>query len=105
MADPKISSPCVSICEVEDGRCIGCGRTQAEISDWREYTEDQRLAIMDRLEQEAANGGWFAADAFDAAPGAPAAPVAPAASAAPATPATPAAPAASADTTEPNPSA
>ncbi len=70
MADPKISSPCVSICEVENDRCIGCGRTQTEISDWREYSEQQRLAIMDRLEQEAANGGWFAADAFDAAPAA-----------------------------------
>ena len=74
MADPKISSPCVSICEVEDGRCIGCGRSETEIAEWKTYTEAQRLMIMDRLEEEAANGGWFAADAFDAAPAGQAAP-------------------------------
>ena len=60
------SSPCVSICEVEHGRCIGCGRTETEIAEWRDYPEAKRLAIMDRLEEEAAAGGWFAADAFDA---------------------------------------
>jgi hypothetical protein len=48
----------VSICEVERGRCIGCGRTQTEIAEWRDYDEPQRLAIMDRLEREAAAGGW-----------------------------------------------
>ena len=68
MADSSISSPCVSICEVEQGRCIGCGRSETEISEWKAYTEPKRLAIMTRLEQEAANGGWFAADAFDDAP-------------------------------------
>jgi len=78
VADPKISSPCVSICEVEDGRCIGCGRSETEIAEWKTYTEAQRLMIMDRLEEEAANGGWFAADAFDAAPAAPAPSVTPA---------------------------
>ena len=59
------SSPCISICEVEEGRCIGCGRTETEIVEWRDYPEDKRLAIMDRLEREAANGGWLAADPFD----------------------------------------
>ncbi|AGY92729.1 hypothetical protein SPICUR_09040 [Spiribacter curvatus] len=63
------SSPCISICEVEDGRCIGCGRTETEIVEWRDYPEDKRLAIMDRLDEEAANGGWLAADAFDAGAG------------------------------------
>jgi len=64
------SSPCISICEVDNGRCIGCGRTETEIVEWRDYPESKRLAIMDRLEREAANGGWLAADAFDARPGA-----------------------------------
>jgi len=63
-----ISSPCVSICEVEQGRCIGCGRTQEEITDWRDYSEKTRLEIMDRLEREAAAGGWLAADAFASKP-------------------------------------
>lgn len=68
----SISSPCVSICEKENGRCIGCGRTEQEIEVWRDLSETERLAIMARLEDEAANGGWFAADAF-AAPATPAA--------------------------------
>lgn len=59
------SSPCVSICEMESGRCIGCGRSETEIAEWRDYPEEKRLAIMDRLEREAAAGGWFADDAFD----------------------------------------
>ena len=60
----SISSPCVSICEKENGRCIGCGRTEQEIEVWRDLSETERLEIMARLEHEAANGGWFAADAF-----------------------------------------
>ena len=58
------SSPCISICEVENGRCIGCGRTETEIAEWRDYPEEKRLAIMDRLDEEAANGGWIDAGAF-----------------------------------------
>lgn len=61
------SSPCISICEVDNGRCIGCGRTETEIVEWRDYPEDKRLAIMDRLEREAVDGGWLADDAFSTA--------------------------------------
>ena len=78
-----VSSPCVSICEVEQGRCIGCGRTQTEIAEWRDYDEPQRLAIMDRLEQEAAAGGW----SIDASASASPTPASPAKASAIATPA------------------
>jgi hypothetical protein len=57
----------VSICEVESGRCIGCGRTEQEIAEWRDYPEAKRLAIMDRLEREAAEGGWLDDALFDTA--------------------------------------
>ncbi len=66
----SVSSPCVSICEVEAGRCIGCGRSEVEIANWRDYSETDRLAIMDRLDAEAAAGGWLKADAFEATPNA-----------------------------------
>ncbi|MEX0375449.1 DUF1289 domain-containing protein [Spiribacter pallidus] len=68
------SSPCVSICEVESGRCIGCGRTEQEIAEWRDYPEEKRLAIMDRLEREAAEGGWLDDALFDSASPSDAAP-------------------------------
>ena len=47
-----IESPCVSICRQDDGICIGCGRTMEEISNWFNYSDEERRTIMNRLEQE-----------------------------------------------------
>jgi len=47
-----VESPCVSICALEDGTCIGCGRTSKEISNWLHYTDDERKTIMERLEKD-----------------------------------------------------
>ena len=44
-----IKSPCVKICSLENGVCIGCGRTQDEIREWVIMTENQREEIMERL--------------------------------------------------------
>ena len=46
-----ISSPCVKICVVDPlaGLCIGCGRTVAEISLWREMAEPERQSVMAEL--------------------------------------------------------
>ena len=44
-----IKSPCVKICSLEDGVCIGCGRTQDEIREWIIMTDNQREEIMERL--------------------------------------------------------
>ena len=44
-----IRSPCVKICSLEDGVCIGCGRTQDEIREWIIMTDNQREEIMERL--------------------------------------------------------
>jgi predicted Fe-S protein YdhL (DUF1289 family) len=45
------SSPCVKICVVDPqaGLCVGCGRTVAEISLWREMAESERLQVMAAL--------------------------------------------------------
>ena len=47
----SLASPCVKICVVDPlaGLCIGCGRTIAEISLWREMDEDERSAVMTEL--------------------------------------------------------
>ena len=47
-----IQSPCVKICKLEDGMCIGCGRTQDEIRDWVIMTVSQREEIMERLQTD-----------------------------------------------------
>ena len=44
-----IKSPCVKICKLENGVCIGCGRTQDEIREWVIMTDNQREVIMERL--------------------------------------------------------
>jgi predicted Fe-S protein YdhL (DUF1289 family) len=48
---PSAATPCVKICVVDplSGRCIGCGRTIAEISLWPEMTDEQRHAVMSGL--------------------------------------------------------
>jgi len=46
----EIGSPCVDICKLDsDFVCIGCGRTIDEVLKWREYTDEQKKAVLDRL--------------------------------------------------------
>ena len=52
----KITSPCLSICEMEEnaGLCLGCGRTRAEIATWVRMGETARKEIMAALPQRMA---------------------------------------------------
>jgi predicted Fe-S protein YdhL (DUF1289 family) len=50
-----IESPCVKICKMENGVCIGCGRTQDEIREWVMMTNSQREEIMERLKTNSSN--------------------------------------------------
>jgi len=46
----SVGSPCVEVCELDsDFVCKGCGRTINEILKWSEYTDKQKLAVLDRL--------------------------------------------------------
>ena len=47
----SIESPCVKICTLENGVCIGCGRTQDEIREWVILSNEERTIIMKRLEK------------------------------------------------------
>ena len=47
-----IKSPCIKICKLENGVCIGCGRTQGEIREWVIMTDSQREVIMERLKTD-----------------------------------------------------
>ena len=42
-------SPCVRICKLKDGVCVGCGRTQDQIREWMILTDEERNLIMQRL--------------------------------------------------------
>jgi hypothetical protein len=47
-------TPCQQICRIDpkSEKCVGCGRTRQEITDWQLYTDEQRLVIMQRLYNE-----------------------------------------------------
>ena len=59
MIEPP-ESPCVAVCALDAraGHCTGCGRTIAEIGEWRDATADRQRAILallpERLAQLAA---------------------------------------------------
>tara|TARA_B100001057_G_C22165490_1_gene687326 strand:+ start:166 stop:336 length:171 start_codon:yes stop_codon:yes gene_type:complete len=45
----NIESPCIKVCTLKDGVCIGCGRTQDEIRDWTIMTNEERRIITRRV--------------------------------------------------------
>ena len=49
---PSVDSPCVGVCRLEAFVCIGCGRTLDEITRWTRMTDDERAAVVARVEQE-----------------------------------------------------
>lgn len=44
-------SPCVKLCNIDavSGFCVGCRRTLAEISQWKQLDEQGRLKILAEL--------------------------------------------------------
>jgi len=49
--DTKLPSPCVSICQMDpqDGVCVGCYRTRAEIAAWRSMEQEDQMLLLDIL--------------------------------------------------------
>ena len=45
-----IESPCINVCTVIDGECVGCYRTEKQIEDWLFYTDKERRKIMEECE-------------------------------------------------------
>ena len=49
---PSVDSPCIKVCRLADGVCVGCGRTLDEITRWSRMTDDERAAVVARIERE-----------------------------------------------------
>ncbi len=48
-----VESPCVSVCTLDvDDICTGCFRTRREISQWRDYSNEQREKVLLRIQQD-----------------------------------------------------
>ena len=46
----NVDSPCVNLCKLDsDFVCEGCGRTIEEVLKWPEYTDEQKLTVLNRL--------------------------------------------------------
>ena len=53
-----ISSPCISVCELDDSNvCKGCFRTIDEIRDWGVMTREQKLQVLENSELRKACAG------------------------------------------------
>jgi predicted Fe-S protein YdhL (DUF1289 family) len=54
-----VLSPCTGVCMLgEDGYCLGCHRTGAEIASWLQMGDDERLRLMEtELPQREAGRG------------------------------------------------
>ena len=50
-ANQNIKSPCVAICRVRKGICIGCFRTAKEITEWWDADPTRKLQIIHDAEQ------------------------------------------------------
>ena len=47
---PAILTPCTGVCTLaEDGLCLGCHRTGAEIARWGQMNDVERLRLMDTI--------------------------------------------------------
>jgi len=43
-------TPCIKVCTMDEyGYCLGCQRTEEEVSTWRNRTEEEQLAGIEIL--------------------------------------------------------
>ncbi|TQV73382.1 DUF1289 domain-containing protein [Denitrobaculum tricleocarpae] len=50
--DRSIPSPCISVCQLDDGSglCIGCLRNVDEIRDWPVMTAEEKKSVLAMIE-------------------------------------------------------
>ena len=56
MKQSQIESPCIGVCQFPGGVCKGCGRTQEEAFEWYDMTDEQKQAVINRIEKK--QKGW-----------------------------------------------
>jgi len=57
MKKSPIESPCISVCRYDNEVCAGCGRTVDDITNWYDMTDDEKQAVLNRIEKK--EQGWF----------------------------------------------
>lgn len=51
MMGDRPASPCVGVCRLDVGVCLGCGRTIEDIAQWAAASTDRKLEIIRRAKQ------------------------------------------------------
>jgi len=49
--DSTVASPCIGMCDLFDGVCMGCFRDIYEISDWHDMNDEKRKKVLAELER------------------------------------------------------
>ena len=62
-AKAAVASPCINICKMEAGLCIGCLRTLDEIARWANADDDGKRLILDAVARRRGSAGGTATDA------------------------------------------
>ncbi len=53
----KVDNPCVDLCKLKDGICVGCGRSRDEIKRWKKLKNKKRKAVRQQAAERLANLG------------------------------------------------
>ena len=47
----SVLSPCIKVCKIEAGVCVGCKRTLTELTDWYKLSDQEKLSILEKIKQ------------------------------------------------------
>ncbi|HWA14590.1 MAG TPA: DUF1289 domain-containing protein [Burkholderiales bacterium] len=53
MSSRQVPSPCVNVCQMDPqtGYCLGCLRSIDEIAGWMDFSETEKLEVLERLDE------------------------------------------------------
>jgi predicted Fe-S protein YdhL (DUF1289 family) len=49
----------MDICITRDGMCIGCLRTLEEMANWKTYTDQEKLAVLEKIKIRRGNQDYY----------------------------------------------
>ena len=47
----EIENPCISVCQISGDLCISCGRSKADIRQWKRMKRPEKMAAVARATQ------------------------------------------------------